>query len=128
MHNKGTVLLGLAAFVVLAAFPIWYNMATGQTDYVPQLEKAARGDNCVRDSAWMTAHHMDLLNQWRDEVVRQDARFEVGADGAEYERSLSNTCLGCHVNKDQFCDKCHNYMGVDPYCWDCHVVPKEITQ
>ena len=26
--------------------------------------------------------------------------------------SLSNTCLDCHSNKAEFCDRCHNYASV----------------
>ena len=37
--------------------------------------------------------------------------------------SLSNTCLDCHSNKADFCDKCHNYASVRPYCWDCPSEP-----
>ena len=128
MQNKGPVFVGIVVFLALAAFPIWYNMATNKLDYVPELEKAAYGDDCVRDSAWMTAHHMDLLNEWRDQVVREGERYEVGSDGVEYERSLSNTSLSCHENKDQFCDRCHDYMGVKPYCWECHIIPKELAR
>jgi hypothetical protein len=126
MHNGFKVIIGLAIFLVLITFPIWYNIANDKVDYRPELEKAAFGDNCVRDSAWMTAYHMDLLNEWRDQVVREDDRFETGPDGVRYERSLSFTCLSCHENKDKFCDQCHDYLGVDPYCWDCHIIPKEI--
>ena len=42
--------------------------------------------------------------------------------------SLTNTCLGCHSNKAQFCDQCHNYLEVTPYCWDCHVDPITIGE
>jgi hypothetical protein len=39
--------------------------------------------------------------------------------------SLTGTCLtGCHTNKAEFCDRCHNYAAVSVYCWDCHVDPK----
>ena len=126
MHDAGKVIIGLVVFLVLITFPIWYNVANDKAGYSPTLEKAASGDNCVRDSLWMKANHMDLLNQWRDEVVRQDKRYETLANGMVVERSLSNTCLSCHVNKDKFCDQCHDYLGVQPYCWDCHIVPKEI--
>jgi hypothetical protein len=128
MHNGGKIILGLVIFLILITFPVWYNIASDKAGYVPELEKAARGDDCVRDSNYMTGYHMDLLNEWRDQVVRENDRYEIGSDGVQYERSLSNTCLSCHVNKDQFCDKCHDYMGVEPYCWDCHIVPKEIQQ
>ena len=32
--------------------------------------------------------------------------------------------LGCHENKAAACDSCHDYLQVQPYCWDCHVDPK----
>ena len=35
--------------------------------------------------------------------------------------SLQNECMRCHSNKKKFCDECHNYMAVKPYCWDCHI-------
>ena len=128
MHNGGKIILGLVVFLILITFPVWYNIANDRAGYVPELEKAARGDDCVRDSSFMTANHMDLLNEWRDQVVRENDRWEIDKDGVRFERSLSNTCLNCHENKDKFCDKCHDYMGVEPYCWDCHIVPKEIQQ
>ena len=40
-------------------------------------------------------------------------------------KSLTNTCIRCHSNKDKFCDECHHFAGVQPYCWACHVMPKE---
>ena len=126
MHDAGKVIIGILVFLVLITFPIWYNVANGKAGYSPVLEKAAAGDNCVRDSVWMTGNHMDLLNDWRDQVVRQGIRYDTIPGGMVVERSLSNTCLSCHVNKDQFCDKCHDYLGVQPYCWDCHIVPKEV--
>ena len=69
---------------------------------------------------------MDILvDDWREAVVREGIRSYVGSDGREYEISLTETCLGCHSNKSEFCDKCHNYVGVRPDCWDCHNVPEE---
>ena len=46
--------------------------------------------------------------------------------GKTYNMSLSNTCMDCHDNKAEFCDRCHDYASVRPYCWDCHIEnPKE---
>jgi hypothetical protein len=39
--------------------------------------------------------------------------------------SLSNTCLGCHEGQKKFCTACHEYLAVQPFCWDCHFDPKE---
>jgi len=41
----------------------------------------------------------------------------------DFDMSLQNTCMKCHLNKDTFCDRCHNYVGVAPKCWECHVEP-----
>jgi hypothetical protein len=47
-----------------------------------------------------------------------------GPDHHQYDMSLQNTCMKCHQNKAAFCDRCHNYVGVNPSCWGCHVEPK----
>lgn len=126
MHNGGKIIIGLVIFLALISFPVWYNVASGSAGDPPVLEKPVTATECVADVEWMTARHMDLLNEWRDVVVRDGDRFFEGPLGPKTERSLTNTCLNCHENKDKFCDQCHNYLGVKPYCWDCHVVPKEV--
>ena len=76
----------------------------------------------------MKTEHMQLLDVWRDTVVREAKRVYVSPNGKSYNMSLSsgdNSCLGCHVDKAEFCDKCHTYASVTPYCWDCHIDPKE---
>ena len=126
MYDAGKVIVGLVIFLALLTFPTWYNVATGKATYVPELEKAVKGENCVEDIEYMRASHMDLLNIWRDRVVRQGERIHVAPDGTKYNMSLTLTCLDCHASKERFCNKCHDYMSVDPYCWDCHVIPEEV--
>jgi hypothetical protein len=76
----------------------------------------------------MRAEHMQILDLWREVVVRGGQRTYTNPKGKEFVMSLSNTCLDCHSNKADFCDKCHNYASVRPYCWDCHIEPpKEKT-
>ncbi len=72
-------------------------------------------------------NHMDLLNEWRDTVVRKGERRYVSASGRAFDMSLTRTCMSCHTSKKEFCDSCHNYLAVVPYCWDCHVEPKEVS-
>ena len=69
---------------------------------------------------------MQLLDEWRDEVVRDGERQMQVVNGKEYEKSLMNACMQCHADKKKFCDECHVYAAVKPYCWDCHYVPKEM--
>jgi hypothetical protein len=78
------------------------------------------------DTDYMRAEHMQLLDLWRHSVVRNGKRVFVNTSGKEFNMSLSNTCLDCHSNKADFCDRCHTYASVEPYCWDCHIDnPKE---
>ncbi len=127
MYDKGKVIAGIVIFAIVATFPFWFNM--GKASPAPELkltEKAKAAQKCVRDTAYMKAEHMQLLDIWREEVVRGGSRVYVNSEGKEFDMSLSNTCLDCHSNKTEFCDKCHDYASVDPYCWDCHVDnPKE---
>jgi hypothetical protein len=71
---------------------------------------------------------MDLLNQWRNSVVREGKRTYVSkASGETFEMSLSKTCMGCHESRQKFCDRCHTYVNLRTAlpCWECHTEPKE---
>ena len=47
-----------------------------------------------------------------------------GSFSLAFER-MRQHCMKCHTNKEKFCDECHTYAAVKPYCWDCHIQPKE---
>ncbi len=125
LYDGGKITAGLVLFVVLAVSPFLYNMTVGESAARPELELPDKSvhPNCVAPVEQMRASHMDLLNDWRDRVVRDGDRIYTAPDGTEYEMSLSNTCLDCHANKEKFCDRCHGYLDVSPYCWDCHNLP-----
>lgn len=124
IYDAGKVVLGIAVFLAFVTLPVWYNAASGRAGYRPDLEKPVDAKMCVEATPLMRTAHMALLNDWRDQVVRADKRVYVASDGTRHEMSLSRNCLSCHQSKEKFCDRCHDYMGVKPYCWDCHVVPK----
>lgn len=124
MKDKTTILLGLGVFIVLATFPIWFTLASGKPGYVPDPELPEGESRCVESLEFMKSWHMDLLDEWRDDVVRNGNRIYVSKEyGTRHEMSLTKTCLKCHDSKAKFCDQCHDYLGVVPYCWDCHVDP-----
>ncbi len=126
MYNGGKIIAGLIIFVALLTFPFYINQGKSiekaepslDTPVIKQLEKK----ECIRPKSEMKAGHMKILNQWRDEVVREGNRELINVGGRVFEKSLQNGCLQCHSNKKKFCDECHSYAGVDPYCWDCHYV------
>jgi len=125
MYDGGKIIIGLLIFLFLLSFPVWYNVAKGKATYQPDPKIITSEKQCVAATDYMTTEHMVLLDSWRDDVVRKDHRAYDSEFGKVYEMSLSNTCMDCHSNKSEFCDECHNYMGVDPYCWNCHIAPEE---
>lgn len=121
MRDRGVILTGLVVFLGLITFPVWWNLAYGKTSRGPELRKPV-GKQCVLPTSLMRTSHMDLLMDWREKVVRSGVRTYHAAGGREYRMSLSKTCLGeCHSSKAEFCDRCHDYAAMQPYCWDCHV-------
>ena len=67
-------------------------------------------ENCIRDSTEMRFHHMDILIEIREKVIRRGIRDEVTLAG----------CGSCHVNRDRFCDRCHAAASVVLDCFGCH--------
>lgn len=133
MYDTMKILFGLFVFVAFFTAPLWFN-SFGTPDYKPEIVYPANYDECIASKEYMNHYHMNILNDWRDQVVRADIRFFV-KDGSPYlingekaEMSLSHTCMKCHDNKSEFCDRCHDYLAVKPYCWDCHVAPEEVKK
>jgi hypothetical protein len=126
IYDKGKIFFGLAIFVGLVASPFWYNPVFGNGAGAPQPKAPApeRGP-CILGKAEMRASHMQVIYDWRETVVRGGGRTVKLDDGRLMKMSLSNTCLGCHDNKKEFCDTCHGYLAVKPFCWDCHFNPKD---
>ncbi len=128
MYDTGKIIVGLAIFVGLVTAPIWLNKGKAapkptpklDTPVIQQLEKK----ECVESREFMRSTHMQLLNQWRDQALRKGVRTYINKKGEKILISLQNTCMKCHSNKEQFCDVCHNYTDVKPYCWDCHFIPE----
>jgi hypothetical protein len=129
MYDAGKIIPGMVIFLGLVSFPLWWSHGKSAPPpelslNTPAIQRLAE-KRCVEPTPYMRANHMEFLNTWRNVVVRQGDRIYRASSGKEYAMSLSETCLGCHSNKEQFCDRCHNYEGVKPTCWSCHNVPQE---
>ncbi|MCP4677979.1 MAG: cytochrome C [Deltaproteobacteria bacterium] len=124
MYDGGKIITGIIIFIVLVLFPFWYTAASGQGGNRPDPETPKGEKSCVESKEYMSAWHMDMIDTWRDSVVRDGNRMYTAEDGTKYEMSLSKTCMKCHTDQEKFCNECHSYTGVEPYCWDCHVTPK----
>ena len=134
MYNAKYIIPGLVVFVGIFTLPIWLNLGTPKYVY-PEVAKPQgevvlngvsvnAGESCVEPLEWMRANHMTLLLNWRDQALREEKRVYIASNGKQWETSLQNTCMACHADKVGFCDECHNQNSVNPYCWDCHVIPQ----
>jgi hypothetical protein len=128
MYDRGKILIGLIIGICLLLFPVFYTAGKAAKAPTPELTpKAKEAKSCIEPTAFMKTHHMKILDTWRNDVVRDNNRLYRSSTGKIYDMSLETTCMSCHSNKTQFCDQCHNYVGVTPFCWDCHLEPKENT-
>ncbi|MHC1791408.1 sulfate reduction electron transfer complex DsrMKJOP subunit DsrJ [Solidesulfovibrio sp.] len=117
MYNAKYIIPGILFFLALAFVPVVYNMGR-DFEVKPELPKDQK--ECILDVKEMREKHMQLLNEWRNEAVRDGSRIFINAKGQKFAKSLTNTCMTCHEDKAKFCDRCHDTVGVAPYCWDCH--------
>ena len=156
LYDAWKILVGVIIGLLFFVSPFIYDAGKEYKRPEPQLtEKAKKIGECVASRIFMREWHMQLLDEWRNEVVRDGNRYyrprdlarkmtldkrlldqwrHFISDGARrylpekdkvYYKSLQNTCLDCHSNKTEFCDECHVYLGVRPNCWDCHISPEE---
>jgi hypothetical protein len=134
IYNGGPIFLGILVFLAIAIFPFYNNIGKVNakpepkvdTPAIQEYEKLNGKKECVESKAFMRAEHMVLINNWRDSVVRDYNRLYISdTNHKRWNMSLQNGCMHCHSNKKKFCDECHNYMAVKPFCWDCHIQPKE---
>ncbi len=122
MRDRPIIYTGLLVFLGLATMPFWRDLAGAATTKGPQQKLPATATTCVAGVEFMKSSHMRLLLDMRDRAVRQGIPTYAGADGKTYTIGLTSTCLEqCHGSKTEFCDRCHDYAGVSPGCWSCHV-------
>jgi hypothetical protein len=126
MYDGGKIIVGLIIGLGLFLSPFFYNAGKAAKAPDPELTpKAKEAKACVAPLKYMQESHFTLLDEWRHTVVRAGERYYKSSDGKRYYKSLQTTCLDCHSNYSKFCLQCHNYVDVDPYCWDCHILPEE---
>ena len=124
MYKGGRIIAFAALFCLAVLSPFIVNLANAapapETSLDTPAINAQQTKECVASTEYMKDNHMQLLDEWRNDVVRDGSREYESASGQVYEKSLDGTCLECHSNREEFCDSCHDYTSVDPYCWDCH--------
>lgn len=117
---RNFTITGLLAWLVL---PCSGAIAEENKTLLPVIPPAVMGEHCVEPTDVMRRDHMQFLMHQRDDTVH------AGIRGARH--SLVG-CIGCHaqVNADgaaipvdaegQFCESCHDFVGVSIDCFGCH--------
>jgi hypothetical protein len=131
LYHGDKIIPGLIVFVVMITFPIWFNLAPGESAYDSAVREIDAANGCIFDTEEMRTSHMQKLSEWRDLVVREEQRYTEDKNGNQVKMSLTSTCMTCHVNtsgnirpdKAPHCTVCHEYVDVSIYCWDCHIDP-----
>ena len=115
-NTSGVVLISGLIILVPIAYSVARSVIPQRTD-VPQvfLERpAAAFQDCVEETSYMRVHHMDLLKQLREEVIRDGIRGELTLE----------QCARCHTSRERFCDRCHQAASVILDCFGCHYYPE----
>lgn len=124
MYKGGRIIAFAAIFCLAVLSPFMVNAFAAPAGPDVSLDTPAidamENKQCIVSTQDIKDTHMQMLDQWRNDVVREGSRDLTDSSGQVYEKSLDSTCLKCHSNRQEFCDKCHAYAGVDPYCWECH--------
>ena len=114
--NKAGMAVALMLIAVSSA-PFLYTAAGNGLFHQPpkpDLVLPTNEKKCIEPAEFMRANHMKLLVHARDAIVRDHA--------IKPQHHLEN-CKTCHTKRAEFCDRCHDYAGVKPECWDCHYLP-----
>lgn len=126
IYDGSKIIPGVVIFFAVISLPFWYNAVSSQAAETPQITINTQAKQCIEPEQWMIDHHMQLLNTWRDDVVRKDINTYTASNGEQYTIGLA-TCASCHPDRTDFCDQCHNYIDVSPSCWECHNLPEGET-
>jgi hypothetical protein len=124
MIDRVVVISGLAALVAVTTSPLWLGPRQG----LPPLGRPAGEEPCIEPSAAMRRDHPAILARWRDAVVREGRQTLRSSEGRTVRMSLSDGCLGCHTEPAAFCDRCHEWAGVRPGCFACHLRPGDVPR
>jgi len=81
VYDTWKIIGGIVIFLIVVLSPLWYNAFTGRASYVPELKLPADEKQCVESAPYMRVNHIELLNLWKETVVRTGERTYKAGDG-----------------------------------------------
>jgi len=116
--NTGAIVGVITLLLIL--FPFGYSVVSavlspGGENARPFLDMPpAKYKECIKETEYMRYHHMHLLQEVRDDALREGIRGDIKLD----------ECRKCHTNRAEFCDRCHLAVNLWPDCYGCHYYPE----
>jgi hypothetical protein len=91
MYNKSLVLTIIVVVLLIVVTPFLYWRVSPGALLPPKPEPPPGGEKrCVESTDFMRKHHVDLLEEWRQSVVREGHVKYVASDGKEYDESYDD--------------------------------------
>ena len=121
--NARLIVVAVSAAIIL--FPLGYSVVTSAFLEGAPLPEDPDGEYCLDEGdvprTYMRFHHMDLLKDLRDEMVR-DGKGKVEFFGKTRQVEIDG-CWKCHSSRREFCNRCHGPVNLYPDCFRCHYCP-----
>ena len=119
--QRGTTAVLALVPIVILLLPFVYSLvstvvgpsAEDPKDFLTYPDRAVHPTCIIPNTEDMRYHHMDVLKEIRDEVLRDGIRGDVRFVG----------CKSCHTKRSEFCNKCHDRVNLSPDCFGCHDYP-----
>ncbi len=127
-ETTGRTRLFRALMLVLGVAVMAASTPAGAEGIAPTVPPAVKGETCVNDPDVMRKDHMDFLKHDRDATMHEGIR--------DTKYSLRG-CMDCHQvpgadgqpvtieSEKHFCNVCHDFVGVQPDCFQCHTSTPE---
>ncbi len=140
MYDSGKIIPGLAVFVLLITFPIWYNNFIGDAGAVQSAKYNTIAESHEAFEAMLQGMGIKFPNGARHSLSTQEMRAthmnvlqRIHTTAKNYvpgkdEKKPTMSCLTCHSGSAEqpleVCNKCHASASVKtPDCWSCHTKP-----
>lgn len=121
-ENRGRVATVLVVIILLPFAASLVGFVFSRGAQVPEVFLEApdpQYQECVRETSYMRFHHMDFLKEVREDVIRH---------GVVEEGITLSGCGECHVNRDRFCNRCHEAVTLNVDCFGCHYYPETAAE
>jgi len=106
VSDRPLILAGLTLFVGLVTTPSGTALSTEKRPSPLRRSNSLPGKAVRRATSYMRSSHMRLLEDWRNEAVRDGQRQFVAFNGKTYDKNPNpHLRHACHTDRKEFCGR-----------------------